>query len=77
MKRTLHIKREVLGSLGDDELSGVVGGYVFTREGGGLTCGGAANCIDTHFSCGCIQVTLHRCIDLSQLACYCNSFPSC
>lgn len=69
MKRTLHLKREALGALDDADLGAVVGGYVYTREGGGLSCGGLVNCVATMLSCGCI--------DLSQLTCHCNTLPNC
>ena len=41
MKRTLHLSRESLGSLGDDDLRGVVGGQY---SGGNLTC--IKDCVD-------------------------------
>lgn len=76
MKRTLRLRRETLGSLSDADLGDVVGGYLFTREGGGLSCGGLLNCVVTLD--GCVEIrSLHRCVDLTQLTCYCNTFPNC
>ena len=75
MKRTLHLRRESLGSLSDDDLSGVVGGAL-TREGGGASC--LVGCVLTAVSCDCVAASLHQCLTRTMLpTCDCNSIPAC
>lgn len=77
MKRTLRLQRETLGSLSDDDLSGVVGGNL-TRVGGGPSCDGLVGCVVTLLSCDCIGVSLQHCLTPSlPPTCTCNSFPGC
>ena len=75
MKRTLHLRRETLGSLSDADLNAVVGG-AFTREGGGLTCGGLRNCVGTAPTYDCV-VTLPDCATHSLPTCRCYTTPNC
>lgn len=76
MKRTLHLRREALGSLSEADLDGIAGGYAFTREGGGFSCGGLRHCVLTLPDCVAIR-THDRCVDLTPYTCYCNTFPNC
>lgn len=77
MKRTLHLRRETLGSLSDADLHTVVGG-AFTREGGGLTCGGIRGCLGTAPTYNDCIITVLDCTTHTVLpTCYCYTTPYC
>lgn len=74
MKRTLHLRREPLGSLSDDDLSGVVGGWVPSRHGTGLI----QDCLTTVPTYDCV-VTVGACTTDTQVPtiCRCYTPPNC
>lgn len=74
MRRSLTLRRETLGSLGDDELSGVVGGWIPSRNGTGIL----RDCLATVPSLDCV-VTVTTCTTNTQVptVCDCYTPPNC